>query len=420
MPKLGESVTEGTISQWLIEVGDKVKRYDPIAEVTTDKVNAEVPSSFSGTIKELIASEGDTIEVGELMCYIETEEALETKEDIQSPTESIETPKPAINQAKEVNEQPMKKRYSPAVLRIAQEHNIDLEQVNGSGKGGRITRKDLTKMIELGDIPTEATKNKEQISPQSRQIEVPSEKPSPTPYQSVSNGDKEIPLTGVRRAIAANMVKSKHEAPHAWMMIEVDVTNLVNYRNSIKNEFKNQEGYSITYLPFFIKEVVEALKEYPRVNSMWAGDKIIEKKDINISVAVAAEEALYVPVIKQADDMSIKGIARSIKDLATKVRTNKLRPEDMQDGTFTLNNTGSFGSIQSQPIINYPQAAILSVESIVKRPVVMNDNMIAIRDMVNLCMSVDHRILDGLICGRFLASVKDKLENISPANTSLY
>lgn len=232
-------------------------------------------------------------------------------------------------------------------------------------------------------------------------------------------GDVDVPLTGVRRAIARNMVRSKHEIPHAWTMIEVDVTNLVNYRNQIKNLFQKKEGYKLTYLPFFIKAIVAALKEYPRMNSTWAGDKIIEKKAVSISLAVAAEDALYVPVIKNADEKSIKGLAIAVDGLASKVRNNSLSPEDMQGGTFTINNTGSFGSIQSQPIINYPQAAILSIESIVKRPVVVN-NMIAIRDMVNLCISIDHRVLDGLITGRFLARVKERLENISPENTPIY
>ena len=233
-------------------------------------------------------------------------------------------------------------------------------------------------------------------------------------------GDIEIPVTGIRKAIAQNMVRSKHEAPHAWTMVEVDVTNLVEYRNSVKGDFKSKEGYNITFLPFFIKAVVESLKEFPQLNSMWAGDKIIQKKDINISIAVATDDALYVPVIKQADEKTIKGIAREISELAGKVRTGKLKSDDMQGGTFTVNNTGSFGSVQSMGIINYPQAAILQVESIVKRPVVMNNGMIAVRDIVNLCMSLDHRVLDGLVCGRFLQRVKEILENTSKSTTSIY
>ncbi|WP_145620408.1 dihydrolipoamide acetyltransferase family protein, partial [Bacillus licheniformis] len=238
------------------------------------------------------------------------------------------------------------------------------------------------------------------------------------PPQSAA-GDVEIPVTGIRNAIATNMVRSKHEIPHAWTMMEVDVTGLVSYRNKIKNEFKKKEGFSLTFFAFFVKAVAQALKEFPQMNSMWAGDKIIQKKDINISIAVATEDALYVPVIKHADEKTIKGIAREISELAHKVRSGKLTSGDMSGGTFTVNNTGSFGSVQSMGIINHPQAAILQVESIVKRPVVMEHGMIAVRDMVNLCLSLDHRVLDGLICGRFLARVKEILEQIDD-HTSIY
>lgn len=420
MPQLGESVTEGTISKWLVQAGDVVKKYDPIAEVTTDKVNSEVPSSFSGKIIELTAEEGQTLAIGDVMCVIETEEAGGEK--VATSPES-----PAKQVSEEVShteeEAPMKKRYSPAVLRLSQEHGIDLERVNGSGKGGRITRKDLYQLIESGSYPKQGeTKQQTEVraaQPQATETVTPSIGTQPETPAVLAPGDREIPVSGVRRAIATNMLRSKHEAPHAWTMVEVDVTELVNYRTSIKDDFKKNEGFNLTFLPFFIKAVVEALKEFPRVNSTWAGDKIIEKKDINISIAVATTDALYVPVIKNADEKTIKGLAKSVNELAQKVRTNTLRTDDMQGGTFTVNNTGSFGSIQSQPIINFPQAAILSVESIVKRPVVIN-GMIGIRDMVNLCLSLDHRVLDGLIAGQFLASIKQKLEMISKENTSIY
>ncbi|MCF6408376.1 2-oxo acid dehydrogenase subunit E2 [Alkalihalobacillus sp. EGI L200015] len=434
MPQLGESVTEGTISKWLVQVGDEVKKYDPIAEVMTDKVNAEIPSSYTGTIKELVVDEGDTIEVGELVCYIETEggAGAEQKEDAPIEVDPVEDStakdQPAETAPTEKSKQPKdgKARYSPAVLRLAQENDIDLEQVEGTGRGGRITRKDLQKLIDSGDIPEAGEKAKEEAAP------APGEAPK-TAQQSaaakpaakamnipVEDGDVEIPISGVRRAIADNMVRSKHEAPHAWMMMEVDVTNLVEYRNSVKGDFKQKEGYNITFLPFFIKAVVEALKEFPMINSMWAGDKIVQKKAVNISIAVATEDSLFVPVIKNADEKSLKGIAKDVNELASKVRSGKLSGDDMKGGTFTVNNTGSFGSIQSTPIINYPQAAILSVESIVKRPVVMDNGMIAVRDIVNLCMSLDHRVLDGLVCGRFLSRVKEIVENISKENTSIY
>lgn len=420
MPQLGESVTEGTISKWLVSVGDKVNKYDPLAEVMTDKVNAEVPSSFAGIIKEIIAAEGDTFSVGEVICTIEME-GPKTEESLVAET--------GVDVAMEVTAPPIEQgntaRYSPAVLKLSQENGIDLSQVQGTGAGGRITRKDLLKVIELGEIP-----KKSEIAAAEQVVVQPSTKQGPIHETALSSstsstipvaqGDIEIPVTGIRKAIAANMLRSKHEAPHAWTMMEVDATNLVEYRNVLKDEFKKREGFNITFFAFFVKAVAQALKEFPQINSMWAGEKIIQKKDINISIAVATDEALYVPVIKNADEKTIKGIAREISELAVKVRAGKLKSEDMQGGTFTVNNTGSFGSVQSMGIINYPQAAILQVESIVKRPVVMNNGMIAVRDMVNLCMSLDHRVLDGLVCGRFLQRIKEIIENTSKSTTSIY
>ncbi|PSL41114.1 2-oxoisovalerate dehydrogenase E2 component (dihydrolipoyl transacylase) [Planomicrobium soli] len=440
MPQLGESVTEGTIEKWLVQPGDHVNKYDPLAEVNTDKVTAEVPSSFTGIVKELIASEGETLAVGEIVCTIETEGGDSAPAEDNKPAEAgKENVMPAADTevtkgltGTKGSSQPArpvgsKARYSPAVLRLAQDNDIDLTQVTGSGNEGRITRKDLMAIIESGNIPKAGDAPVEQAEPVAEQAEAPKPQapaaaapaPKSAPIESAP-GDIEIPVTGVRRAIAANMLKSKHEAPHAWMMIEVDVTDLVAYRDSIKGEFKKKEGFNITYFAFFVKAISQALKEFPMMNSMWAGDKIIQKKDINISIAVASDNALFVPVIRNSDEKSIKGIGRDINDLALKARNGKLGSADMQGGTFTVNNTGSFGSVQSMGIINHPQAAIVQVESIVKRPVIMNNGMIAARDMVNLCLSLDHRVLDGLVCGQFLARVKAILENMSKENTSVY
>lgn len=439
MPQLGESVTEGTIERWLVKPGDTVEKYDPLAEVNTDKVTAEIPSSFSGTIKELIAGEGETLEVGAAVCTIETEDAASAETEAAPAEGEPANEMPAAGSDKPENlsgsagsSAPAKTggpgvRYSPAVLRLSQEHGINLSQVEGSGRGGRITRKDLTKLIESGTIPKETAARQ----PEPANVQGAGPKPEAAPARAkqpeqqaagvqTAAGDTEIPVSGVRRAIANNMLRSKHEAPHAWTMIEVDVTGLVQYRDSIKNDFKTKEGFGLTYFAFFVKAVAQALKEFPMMNSMWAGDKIIQKKAINISIAVATEDALFVPVIKDADEKTIKGIAREIKELADKVRSGKLKSEEMQGGTFTVNNTGSFGSVQSMGIINYPQAAILQVESIVKRPIIMEGGMFAARDMVNLCLSLDHRVLDGLVAGRFLARVKEILENISSENTSVY
>ncbi|WP_313894365.1 dihydrolipoamide acetyltransferase family protein [Psychrobacillus sp.] len=426
MPQLGESVTEGTIEKWLVKPGDHVNKYDPLAEVNTDKVTAEVPSSFTGIIKELLAKEGDTLAVGEIVCTIETEGgATETVEKVapEQPKAEAVTPaevkKEVTSAAPIEREKGAKARFSPAVLKISQEHGIDLSLVTGTGNEGRITRKDLLKIIESGEIPVAAPAQQavEQTTATPQATAAPKAAPVNVP---VAVGDIEIPITGIRKAIATNMLRSKHEAPHAWTMIEVDVTSLVQYRDSIKNEFKQKEGFNVTYFAFFVKAVSQALKEFPMMNSMWAGDKIVQKKDINISIAVATDDALFVPVIKNADEKTIKGIAREVNELAAKVRSGKLKSDEMQGGTFTVNNTGSFGSVQSMGIINYPQAAILQVESIVKRPVIMDGGMIAARDMVNLCLSLDHRVLDGLVCGRFLARVKEILENITKENTSVY
>lgn len=408
MPKLGESVTEGTINTWLVKEGDHVNKYDPIAEVMTDKVNAEVPSSFTGTIKQLVAEEGETIQVGDLICYIQLEG------DNNSEVTTPEKEKAFVEEVPQ--DQSMKKRYSPAVLRLSQENNIDLTQVSGTGRGGRITRKDIEAVIAQGNITVNESYNAlDEVKPDP---DLESTLTS-TPQASAHTGDIEIPVKGVRKIIADNMVKSTTEIPHAWMTVEVDVTDLVTYRNLVKDKFKQKEGFNLTFFAFFVKAVAQALKEYPQLNSMWAGDKIVQKKDIHLSIAVAKDEELFVPVIKHADEKSIKGIAKDIFELAARARSGQLTTEDMQGGTFTVNNTGSFGSIHSMGVINHPQAAILQVESIVKRPMVVQD-MFAARDMVNLSLSLDHRILDGLVCGKFLARVKELLENINSQTTNIY
>ncbi|MGM8365077.1 dihydrolipoamide acetyltransferase family protein [Virgibacillus sp. W0181] len=403
MPQLGESVTEGTINTWLVKEGDTVNKYDPIAEIMTDKVNAEVPSSFSGTITEIIAHEGDTIQVGALMCYIDAETSKGSKE--KEKIKATEEKKTQTNLDKQ-QDNSMKNRYSPAVLKMAQEHNIDLLQLNGTGRGGRITRKDMNEYILNQHNTKTETEEKQELK-------------QTTSHNETQTGDVEIPVSGVRKAIADNMVRSAQEIPHAWMTVEVDVTDLVKFRDKQKSSFKQKEGYNLTYFSFFVHAVANALKEFPQLNSVWAGDKIIQKNDINISIAVAKDEELFVPVIKNADDRSIKGIAKQINDLAILARTGKLQPEHMQGGTITVNNTGSFGSIHSMGIINYPQAAILQVESIVKRPVIINE-MFAARDIVNLSLSIDHRVLDGLIGGKFLAKIKQTLENVNEETTTIY
>ncbi|MFO7289402.1 2-oxoisovalerate dehydrogenase E2 component (dihydrolipoyl transacylase) [Planifilum fulgidum] len=421
MPQLGESVTEGTITRWLKKPGDRIAKYEPLCEVATDKVNAEVPATISGTLLEIVAEEGATVEVGQLICRIEEEGSTPSPQPENQGKDSAASSAAAPAGQ---GDQSMKRRYSPAVLRLAQEHGIDLEKIEGTGRGGRITRKDVLRYIESGKAGASPSADSERIGkkpaapagkPAAPEIRVPvAELPAKEGLSvPLEEGDRVVPVTSVRRTIAQRMVTSKHEAPHAWTMVEADVTGLVQLRERLKKEFKEREGISLTYLPFFIKAVVDSLKEFPYLNSVWAGDRIILKKRINISIAVATDDALYVPVIHDADEKSIAGLAKAVHRLAEKTRAGKLTLEDMQGGTFTVNNTGSFGSILSQPIINHPQAAILSVESIVKRPVI-KDSMIAIRDMVNLCLSLDHRVLDGLMAGRFLQRVKERVEAYGP------
>lgn len=420
MPKLGESVHEGTIEQWLVKPGDTIEEYDALCEVITDKVTAEVPSTFNGTIKEIVVEAGETVDVGTVICTMEVEGETsednnnsadeQTEPEASQEDQAVKSDKPVSNKSQEG---PMNNgQYSPVVFKLASENNIDLNKVKGTGNLGRVTKKDILNAIENG-VPTEDASSK--------QVDAPVQEVAENTVQPETTslpGDS-IPVNGVRRAIANKMLQSVHEIPHAWMMVEVDATDLVKTRQHHKSSFKQNEGYNLTFFAFFVKAVAEGLKKYPMLNSTWAGDEIKIHKDINISIAVASEDKLYVPVIKNADDKSIKGIAREINDLATRGRKHKLTSQDMQGGTFTVNNTGSFGSVSSMGIINHPQAAILQVESIVKRPVVVND-MIGIRDMVNLSLSIDHRILDGLMAGEFLKFVKERLQSMTIENTSIY
>ncbi len=416
MPKLGESVTEGTIEKWLVSPGDTIEEYDPLCEVITDKVTAEVPSTFEGTIDEILVNEGETVEVGIAICTIKTDgKSVENEDTTKSPVEN----EPETNENKTATRQktvkadkPKDARISPVVMRLAGEHDIDLNRVTGTGFNGRITKKDILKVIEDPSV----TAGKVDSAPEPAERETAE---SSLPEGTEVTAGEEIPVSGVRAAIANKMVQSSTEIPHAWLMMEVDATNLVDTRNQLKSKFKETEGFNLTFFSFFVKAVAETLKEYPMLNSSWQGDKIVVNKDINISIAVASDDKLYVPVIKNADELTIKGIAKQVNELASLGREHKLTSAHMSGGTFTVNNTGAFGSVQSMGIINHPQAAILQVESIVKKPVIIDD-MIAVRHMVNLCLSIDHRILDGLVAGQFLKTVKEKIEKISSEHTSVY
>jgi 2-oxoisovalerate dehydrogenase E2 component (dihydrolipoyl transacylase) len=444
VPHLAESLVSATVGKWLKKPGDYVQQYDVLCELITEKVNVEMPSPVEGTLLEILVEEGQTAAVGEAICLVaEPGSSAGTVENA-----GLVASGSAGSGAVAAEGGEMRSRFSPAVLTLASQHGLDLSQVQGTGLGGRITRKDVLQYIDDGK-PARSTEPSaavqppkappavapEAVVPASTGLPVNSLEPVRTsgihlsqepaipaiPKVVVESGNQReyyIDVTPIRNTIASRMRQSVTEIPHAWTMIEVDVTNLVVLRSKLKDEFARREGINLTYLPFLIKAVVNAIKDYPIINSVWAVDKIIVKRDINISLAVGTEDSVLTPVIKKADQKNIAGLAQEMDDLGKKARSGKLSLDDMQGGTFTVNNTGSFGSILSYPIINYPQAAILTFESIVKKPVVIND-MIAVRSMVNLCLSLDHRILDGVICGRFLQRVKENLEGYS-LDTKLY
>ncbi|AQP54682.1 dihydrolipoamide succinyltransferase [Vagococcus penaei] len=419
MPHLGESVTEASVVQWLVQPGDTVKRYDPLVEVVSDKVTTEVPSDFDGVVKELLIELDVDVPIGTPFMTLEVEGAGESAPEeaplVEEKVENVTTKEPT---AAPVNIPVASKatgenagRYSPAVMRLAQEKNIDLAQVVGTGKGGRITRKDIINFDPAQQASSVVTPAEPVETPKAPTPAVhPEQKVAPI---TATMNDTVVPADGVRKAIAKKMVQSVTEIPHAWLMVEADVTNIVTLRNKLKDNFKQTEGMSLSFFPFFAKAVVQAIKKNPKINTSWDNGNIVYHKDINLSIAVTTDEHLYVPVIPQADNYSLAGLAKEINRLASDVRQGTLKGADMQGGTFTLNNTGTLGSVQSMGIINHPQAAILQVESINKRLVPTKDGGFKVADMVNLCLSIDHRILDGQQAGQFLRDVKENLARFS-------
>jgi 2-oxoisovalerate dehydrogenase E2 component (dihydrolipoyl transacylase) len=428
VPQLAESLVSATIDKWLKQPGDWVDVYEPVCEIITDKVNAELPSTVAGKLVQILVGKGETVPVGTPICIIEVEGSAAPSGDAAPVQSHAAGAASAAPEAEIISEDaPMRNRFSPAVQQLAAEHAIRLTDVPGTGLGGRITRKDVLAYVASGAGKTSNGTSGNSSAPAPHTVDAAAQVRSSglhlteTPRfpkievegaTGAGRGDNFIDVTPIRNTIARNMRQSVSEIPHAWTMIEVDVTNLVLLRNKLKDDFMKREGINLTYLAFLLKAVVNAIKDVPIMNSMWAVDKIIVKRDINIALAVGTEDSVLTPVIKNADHKNVAGLAKEIEELARKTREGKLTLSDMQGGTFTVNNTGSFGSILSYPIINYPQAAILTFESIVKRPVVIND-MIAVRSMANLCLSLDHRILDGVICGRFLQRVKDNLESFN-------
>jgi 2-oxoisovalerate dehydrogenase E2 component (dihydrolipoyl transacylase) len=439
MPQLGESVTEGTITRWLKAEGDEVEIDEPLAEVDTDKVNAELPSPVAGKIEKFLVSEGSTVDVGTEIALVAgesdspaadappqenvaadapTEEFPASGTEAQPVAQGSERQRVAVpadsdgDGRGEIEDAETLRltRSSPVVRRLAEEHGVEIAEIPGTGTGGRVTRKDIEGYIEE---QKERGAKREEYAPPGLQEERKAFAEPEIERVPVYDGDRVEDLSGIRRAIANRMSASKREAPHAWTMVEVDVSGLVALREREKEAFTEREGVKLTYLPFIVKAVVESLKVNPVLNSVWDGDRVILRKRINIGVAVDLEDALIVPVIADADESNILGLARKIEDLVRRARARNLGTEDISGGTFTVNNPGSLGSVVSTPIINHPQAAILSAEAIVKRPVVIDD-AIAIRSMMNLEVSFDHRVLDGGAALKFLNAVKHRLEAYGP------
>ncbi len=456
LPQVGESVVEGTIGKWLKQPGDTIQRYDPLVEVVTDKVTMDMPSPVTGTLLRILAQEGDVVPMGAPIAEVETDDTPGPA--AASPSESVADVAPSapappaspgttgylirdqrpvgptgggpggqppgsdVASPESASDPPIQEpaRLSPAVRRLAREHNVDLSQVAGTGMGGRITRQDVEAYLEQRPTTPAPTQAAAPPVPDG----VTASQPRPVAITATEGSDEErIPLTPVRRMIAEAMVRSVTQIPHAWSTVEVDVTSLVAVRGGLRESFQQREGVEITYLPFVIKMVVEALRENPTLNASWGEDAIILKKRINMGIAVAGPEGLIVPVIHDAQQLSIAGLAHRVADLTSRARSRRLTLDDVQGGTFTLNNTGVLGSTVSQPIINPPQAAILTTEAIQKRPVVVpdatNGDAIAIRSMMNVCLSFDHRINDGAESSAFLQSVKRRLEAID-ADTPIY
>ena len=405
MPQLGESVTEGTVDKWLKREGDFVKRDEPLVEVVTDKVNAEIPSPFEGKLVKIAVSEGETVRVGAVIAQIETAAAAAAPPSAPPKAQA----EPAASRAPEPVAESVnggeRARLSPAVRKLAAEHGIDPTSLRGSGLGGRVTRDDVLAAVGSGQTAA--------ASPSA-----PAKPAAPAPVHVDGKREELVKLSVMRKSIAEHMVRSLATSPHAWTLQEVDVTNLVRYREAEKDSFKARHGVPLTYLPFVAQILCDTLHEFPWLNSSWSDDGVILKRYVNLGIAVSIPDGLIVPVVKDADKLGFTDLVRALNDLAERARNKQLKPEDVQSGTFTLNNTGATGSIASQPIINQPQAAILTTESIVKRAVVIDD-AIAMRHMMNMCLSFDHRIIDGMMAGQFLGAIKKRLDEWSPGSIRL-
>jgi pyruvate dehydrogenase E2 component (dihydrolipoamide acetyltransferase) len=431
MPQMGESVAEGTVTKWLKKVGDRVERDEPLFEISTDKVDAEIPSPAAGVLTKILVKESETVAVNTVVATIDGEstavatasaedraKALESS--IQAPS-LAETPgaapsAPSGTAASEVatpwTRSPRDKvRSSPLVRRIAREHNVDLTFVRGSGLGGRISKKDILEYLAHPALPVAAAPTVSMAAERaaSHPLGPPQQEAAPS-APAFTEPTLVVPMTPMRRQIAEHMVASRRTSAHVSTVFEVEMTRIFEMRARHAGEFERRNGLKLTYTPFFIRAAVEAIKQFPVFNSSVDGTNVVYKRDVNIGVAVALETGLIVPVIKRADEKNFLGISRAVQDLAERARNKRLSVDDVQGGTFTVTNPGLFGSLFGTPIINQPQVAILGVGVIEKRAVVRND-AIAIRPMVYLALSFDHRILDGALADQFMARIKSALEN---------
>ena len=398
LPQLGESTFEGTIGKWLKQPGDRVERFEPLVEIITDKVNVEMPAPYGGVLARILIPEGQTVPVGTPIAVMETSDAA-----VQSPAAARPTPDaPGVGMREDRTHlaEAERVRLSPVVRRLAEEHGLPLEEVarlQGSGAGGRVTKEDVLKYVETrhGAPPLAPAAT----MPPSRPV-APSQHP----------GDQLVKLTPLRRSIAQRMAQSKREIPHAYGVIEVDMTALVRWREAHKDAWRSREGVNITYTAFFVRAAADALRAFPLVNSSWSEDGIILRSAIAIGIGIALDDGLIVAVIKQADQKPLVGIAKELETLGRKAREGTLALDDVSGGTFTITNPGVFGSIWSMPIIIPGQAAILATDAIVKRPVA-RDDAIALRDIMHLGLSFDHRIFDGAVADGFLTRIRQKLES---------
>jgi len=428
MPKMGESIMEATILKWVKNVGDQIELDETIVEIATDKVDSEVPSPVAGKVVQVLYAENDTVPIGKVIALIETE--IGAAEPKASPALAEPAPQangqiPTAAIVKEAamespSPQPIGKGegsrfYSPLVRNIAQQENIalhELENITGSGMQGRVTKKDILSYLE-------DRKESLQTSPAAKPAKgTPAQTTYSAPAVSLDGNVEIIEMDRMRRLIADHMVMSKHVSPHVTSFVEVDVTNIVKWREKVKDVFQKKYNEKITYTPVFIEAVARAIRDFPMVNISVDGTSIMVRKDVNIGMAAALPSGnLIVPVIKGADQLNLAGLTKSVNDLANRARANQLKPEEIQGGTFTITNVGTFGNVMGTPIINQPQVAILAVGAIRKKPAVLETeygDIIAVRHMMFLSMSYDHRVVDGFLGGSFLKRVADYLEGFEP------